>query len=334
MAEWGLARSDGRRGDRVSALPAAGAPLAGESLPVDQLVGLYLDHRLSQRTLSISSARNHRSHLAVFAAVVAGTPASALRVEHIERWMASRAKLRPASRRGQFSTVKTFCGWLVRAGYLVANPALELASPRTPRTVCRAQGGDAIGALLDVLPDARAGAITWLMLGMGLRCCEVHNLEIGDWDRRARSMVLRGKGGNERVVAVTTETASAVEAYLAEFPTGAGPLIRSYRRPSQALTSDTISGMVSEWMNLAGIKRAARDGVSAHALRATAAVDVFEASNDLTMVQEILGHQNLNTTQIYLNRPNLTKMHVAMAGRSYRSRPSPKPPTQPTLFEV
>lgn len=296
-----------------------------------ELMNRYLSHRLAQSTLSISSARNHRSHLTVFVGVVASVRPGDLAVEDIERWLATRSNLRPSTRRGQFSTVKTFCAWLVRTRHLATNPALEMASPRTPRTVCRAQDERCVRALLDVLPDTRARAVTWLMLGMGLRCCEVHHLEVGDWDRRAKAMVVRGKGSHERVVAVPEEVTSVLLSYLDDHPAGAGPLIRSYRRPGDALTADALSGMVSEWMRLAGIKRASRDGVSAHALRATAASDVFDITKDVTMVQEILGHQNLNTTQIYLRRPNLTQMHKAMAGRTYKARVDS---SQPTLFDL
>lgn len=307
----------------------APAPAGGSVTAVDRLTEQYVQHRLRQRTLSWASARNQRSHLARFAEVVGDTPAEELGVEDIERWLASRGELAAATRRGQFSTVRTFCGWLVRTGYLPTNPAHDVPAPREPRTVCRAMNEDDVGLLLEAVPDARGKAIVWLMVGMGLRCCEVQNLELGDWNRRSAEMAVRGKGSHERVVAVTDEVTGAVTAYLEEYPATAGPLIRSYRRPGRGLTADSLSGMVSEWMRAAGVKRRSRDGISAHALRATAASDVLDACGDLRVVREMLGHQNLSTTDIYLRRSSLPQMRAAMAGRKYQARPRP---SQPRLF--
>lgn len=289
------------------------------------LVGRYLDHRVGQCTLSILSARNHRSTLNVFAQCLSHIAIDAMQVTHIEQWLASRQHLAPATRRAQFSSVKTFCNWLVREGHLKSNPVLEMRPPRQPRTVPRAVDADAVAALLAVVPDVRGRAVVWLMVGMGLRCCEVENLEMGQWDRRSQTMVVRGKGSHERALPVPAEVTAALDAYLAEFPANSGPLVRSYRRPSSALTADALSGLVSEWFRAAHLKRAARDGISAHALRATAASDVLDVCGDLRVVQEMLGHQNLATTSIYLRRSGLPQMRAAMSGRSY-TRSTPRPP--------
>ena len=71
-------------------------------------------------------------------------------------------------------------------------------------------------------------------------------------------------------------------------------------------------------MSTAGIKRGAGDGVSAHALRHTAASDVLDRCHDVRTVQAMLGHVSIATTQIYLRRADLSRMREAMAGRDYR----------------
>ncbi len=290
------------------------------------LVDDYLAHRVAQHTLSPLSARNHRSTLHSFARFIGYMSLDALAAVHIEAWMEDRRDLQPATRRAQFSSLKVFCRWLVRMGHIESNPVLDVASPRQPRSVARALESPAVARLLDECPDARARAIVWLMVGLGLRCCEIERLELGHWDRRAQVMMVRGKAAHERVLPVPVEVADFVDSYLAEYPACSGPLIRSYRRPSSALRADSISGMVSEWCRAAGIKRAARDGVSAHALRATAASDVLDNCGDLRVVQEMLGHQNIATTSIYLRRAGLPQMRKAMSGRTYR-RGEPKEQT-------
>lgn len=276
----------------------------------------YLRERVATRTLDPMSAKNHRSTLHRFSQFYR-QPLDQLNARDIEAWQAATAHLRPATRRAQHSTVKTFCTWLVRRGHLASNPVLEVPSPRQPRSVPRALESDAVSALLNVCPDLRAKAIVWLMVGMGLRCCEVSRLRLERWDRRAEVMVVRGKGSNERALPVPVEVTEALSAYLTEYPIFTGAVIRSYRQPLQALSADALSGMVSEWMRAADVKGLARDGVSAHALRATAASDVLDICGDLRVVQEMLGHQSLATTSIYLRRAGLRQMRPAMAGRRY-----------------
>lgn len=112
------------------------------------------------------------------------------------------------------------------------------------------------------------------------------------------------------------EVAKALDEYLAEYPAQFGPLIRAYRTDTR-LMPDSISGMVSEWMRAAGVKRRSRDGRSAHSFRHTAASDVLDKCPDLRVVQQMLGHAHLTTTTIYLRRASMGQLREAMAGRRY-----------------
>jgi len=264
------------------------------------------------------AARNHRSTLAVFVRTLDECVPGQITARHIDHWMESRRHLSPATRRACFSQVRCFCRWLVRRGYLASDPTIDVPAPKVPRSVPRALQEDAVAALLDVCPDTRALAIVWCMVGLGMRCVEVSRLQVADWDRQRSVITACGKGSHERVLPVPPEVASALSDYLTDYPARSGPLIRSYKRPAQGLLADTLSGMVSEWMRAALIKRIPRDGVSAHALRATAASDVLDTCGDLRVVQEMLGHQSLAPTSIYLRRAGLGQMRTAMEGRHYK----------------
>lgn len=116
------------------------------------------------------------------------------------------------------------------------------------------------------------------------------------------------------------EVEQALAAYLAEYPASAGPLVRSYRQPQRSLDPDTISGLVSRIMWAAGVKRARRDGVSAHALRHTAATDMLRQDAHLRDVQQALGHAHLSTTEVYM--PYVVRsLEDAMGGRWYGGPP-------------
>lgn len=276
----------------------------------------YLEERVSRGELDPMTARNHRSALLHLARSVGTKPVKRLSSTDVEHWLESRQHLRPTTRRSQFSYVVTFCAWLERRGHTTKNIAADLRAPRVPRSVPRALPADAVAATLRHAKGSRGRATVWLMVGLGLRCCEVASLDLEDWDRHAQLLTVRGKGGHERELPVPVEVATALDAYLAEHPASVGPLVRSYRDDAR-LKPDSISAMVSEWMRAAGVKRRARDGRSAHAFRHTAASDVLDRCPDLRVVQQMLGHQHLTTTTIYLRRASMGKMRDAMAGRRY-----------------
>lgn len=283
----------------------------------------YLVARVRQGDISAYTASCHRRALEVLAEVHGNRPIGAIGKRTVRRWLAARPDLKPSTRRTQWSQISTFLDSLVDAGKLRSNPCHSMKAPRRPRTVPRAIDGDAVAALLAYAPDARARAVVWLMVGLGLRCVEVSRLNIEDWSRRDELLRVRGKFNHEREVPVTAEAAAALLAYLAEHPATVGPLVRSYRQPHRALRPCSLSHMLTAWLAAAGVKVAAHDGISAHCLRHTAASDVLDNSGDLRAVQQMLGHMHLSSTSVYLRRRDIPAVRSAMAGRSYdRRRPS------------
>ena len=116
---------------------------------------------------------------------------------------------------------------------------------------------------------------------------------------------------------VPSEARRTLDAWLTVRGVVSGPMIFSYTRPWAPLNADTISTMLSRWMNAAGIKHRRFDGISGHALRHTAASDTLDRCGDPEAVREMLGHISLTTTQIYLRRAQLGRLREAMEGRSY-----------------
>lgn len=281
----------------------------------------YLRERRNRGEISSDTVRNQRCHLRGLVESFGSRPLGRLSRLDLEAWQETIGHLAPASRRQQLSTVRCFCRWLIDHGVITVNPAVNLPPVRQPRTVPRALSKAAVAAILDTVPDDRARAVVWLMLGCGLRCCEVARLEVADYDPQVRTLLVVGKGGHQRMLPVPEQAACAIEKYLAEVGVVHGPLIRSHRRwePAAGVAPDTISRLVAGWMVAAGVKVRNRDGVSAHAIRHTAASDVLETCGDVRLVQEMLGHSSLATTTVYLRRADLGRLRAAMAGRSYRT---------------
>lgn len=279
----------------------------------------YVRDRTRRREFTGGTPRSVRSTLALFADALDDPPGDTLTRNHILAWLSS-MDVAASTARNRLSMVKAFCDWLIDREVLTVNPCNGIRGPRQPRAVPRALISDDVSRLLDAAPDARAELIILLMVQQGLRACEVANLELGDIDPIAGTMVVVGKGGNQRMLPITDETAAALRRYMAEHPANAGPVVRSYQRVHKALSAGYISERMSKWMAEAGVKHRPRDGVSGHALRHTAATDVLRATNgNVRVVQVMLGHQSLATTQRYL-RTYPEELRDAMAGRAYHRR--------------
>lgn len=224
----------------------------------------------------------------------------------VKAWLKHIEKLQPTGKVSEASIIR---GFLIH----VKSPAAQLV-PRykLPRTVPRAQCSQAVESLFQVLPDARAKVIVGLMLWCGLRVGEVATLQVGDLDLRAKTIFVTGKGGHQRLVPMPTKMNHAIKTYLVESGGRFGPLIRSSQGRQQQLSTAYISQLVTGWMRDAGIKTAAYDGVSAHALRHTAASRTLDACSDVTVVQRMLGHQKLATTAVYLRVAAIGDIRKAM----------------------
>ncbi len=282
----------------------------------------YLDERRRAGMLAPQTARRCGYRLHRLSTAFGARPLNHLNPRYLAEYVTTLDGMAVGTRRLHISTIRGFCHWLVDTGVIKADPTAKLRGPRKPRRLPRALPADQVAKILAGCQDPRVAAIVALMVGCGLRCAEVAGAQLGDYDRTARTLRVVGKGGHERVLPIPEATTVAVSAYLNGAPQVAGPLIRSKTNPAAHLTPLYISRLVGAAMVTAGVKHAPRDGVSAHALRHSAATDVLEHSGDLRAVQQMLGHANLATTSIYLGTARLDQLREAMEGRSYRVVPS------------
>lgn len=228
---------------------------------------------------------------------------------HVEAWLVG-VPMGPATARARLSQVRTFFRWCQRHGLVDADPTVSVDGPRTPRYVPRGLNHMSVAAALDACPDTRARLILLLMCQEGLRCCEVASLELGDIDASERLMLVRGKGGHQRVLPISDETWLALVAYLDDHPAPAGPLVRSYIDQRTPLDPRYVSTLVARWLRDAGVD------ATAHQLRHTAATDMLRSGAHLRDVQAALGHASLSTTQRYLPWV-VGDLRTAMGGRRY-----------------
>lgn len=238
---------------------------------------------------------------------------------HVRRWMQV-PDLSPAFRRARFSTVRGFCRWAYEHGHMPRDPTVGIKMPSVPPGLPRALRHDDAALVVAACPDLRTRLSVLLMLQEGMRRAEVAGIQVADVDFRAQTVAVRGKGGKggvTRVVPVTDETASVMRQYMTEVGMRSGHLVRSVKWPDRGVSAAHLGALVTEAMYAAGVKRAAGDGVSPHALRHTAAHEMVDEGADVLEVQEALGHRSISNTMIYLRGHVSPNLRRAMGGRTY-----------------
>jgi integrase len=264
-------------------------------------IAAYAADRRDRGEISGTSARQLAWRLRLLAHTWPDLEVAELERAHILAWQATVGDQAPATRRGYLSTLKTFCGWAIDNDLLTVDPSARLAKVREPRAEPRHLSAGRVARLNMVLPDDRARLIVALMVELGLRCVEVARLVVTDWDNSAAELRVVGKGGHVRYGQVLDDVAVMLERRCAG---RSGPIV--------GLSANRISMLVSRWMDAAGIKGGRYDGVSAHALRHTAASNLLDGCGNVRLVQEFLGHASLATTERYLRRHSAAEMRAAM----------------------
>jgi integrase/recombinase XerC len=238
--------------------------------------------------------------------------------EHLERCLRDlfRRGLAASSAARAVAAWRSFGAFCLRRGLLSANPAAALPLPRQSRRLPRtlpgrelAQALDAVGG--DDLPSLRDRALLEVSYSSGLRLSELVGLDLGDVDPRAALLRVRGKGSRERIVPVGAPALAALARYRSAAeregaPAGPGDPVFAGRR-GRRLSGRTVQRVVAR--RLAGVARGL--GVSPHALRHSFATHMLDAGADLRVIQELLGHRSLGTTQIYthVSRGRLRKVY-------------------------
>lgn len=285
-------------------------------LTLAELARAYLREREALGELARITARSDVSILLNFCYFLVGLPPCELGAEQVRAYMAS-INVSRSTARNRFVKIRLFGLWLVRQGYLEADPTLGMKPPRQPRPVPRAYPPAVVERLVqNVAPDDRARLIVLLELQEGLRACEVSRLEMGDVDLTERTLLVRGKGAKERLLPISSETWQALGAYLAERGLRAGPLVRSYTEPWKGISQEYVAHLVQGWLRLCGVPAG-----GGHGLRHTMATTLLrEGGADIRDVQMALGHSNLMSTQVYLPFSDTRRLRAVMDGRWYGQR--------------
>src|SRR5512137_1242841 len=299
------------------------------AVPLQSGVERYLASLRNERRLSEHTASNYGRDLASLIDYCQGQGLTAwaqVDAQHMRMFAARehRQGLAPRSIQRRLSACRGLFRYLLREGELRHDPTGDVQAPKSRKRLPTPLDADSMARLLEFRSDDRLGirdkAIMELLYSSGLRLAELLGLDLADLDLRDRTVRVTGKGRKTRIVPVGRQAITALTAWLKE-------------RTALAAVDETavfvgvngrrlgpriVQRRIARWARLQGLP----EHVHPHMFRHSFASHLLESSGDLRAVQELLGHANISTTQVYthLDFQHLARIYDASHPRARRKR--------------
>jgi integrase/recombinase XerC len=293
-------------------------------------IGRFLSHLAHERRMSahtIAAYRHDLLALAEFAGRRKLTAWSRLGNPELRTFAAAQhgAGLSPRSIQRRLSAARTYYEYLMREGHCARNPALDVRAPKSKKRLPATLDADQMGRLLAFRVDdslsARDKAIMELFYSSGLRLTELVSLNTAAVDLADRTVRVLGKGSKTRIVPIGRQAIDALKNWLRQRATLIKPGVDALfvGQNGRPLSARAVQLRVGAWGRRQGISV----HVHPHMFRHSFATHLLESSGDLRGVQELLGHADIGTTQIYthLDFQHLASVYEAAHPRA-RRRPS------------
>jgi integrase/recombinase XerC len=290
---------------------------------------LHVERRLSSHTLA--AYRHDLLALASYCETRSVARWTALNNFQVRAFAAAEhaGGIAPRSIQRRLSAVRSFYEYLMREGLARNNPALEVRAPKTKKRLPATLDADQMARLLDFRADdslsARDKAMMELFYSSGLRLSELVGLDTSALDLQDRTVRVLGKGAKTRIVPIGRHAVEALKRWLPEraalirekpgsAAAHAGPLFVG--KGGRPLSVRAVQLRVGTWARRQGLSQ----HVHPHMFRHSFATHLLESSGDLRGVQELLGHADISTTQVYthLDFQHLASVYDAAHPRARR----------------
>jgi integrase/recombinase XerC len=286
----------------------------------------YLAHLANERGLSPLTRENYTRDINILLELAGETPLDQLQPAHIRRFIAA---LHGKGQTGKsiarrLSAWRGFYDFLARRHGFGANPCVGLRPPKSPKSLPQALSPEQAARLVQIEEDSaialRDRAICELFYSSGLRLAELVGLDVGELDLPDATVTVTGKGSKTRIVPIGSYAIEAIRIWL--------DLRKLIARPDQLalfvsnrggrLTPRAVQYRLKFW----ALKQGVAGDVHPHTLRHSFATHVLQSSGDLRAVQEMLGHANISTTQVYthLDFQHLAKVYDAAHPRAKKQK--------------
>lgn len=281
-------------------------PLAMSDNPLLPALKLYYDYLKYEKGLSQHTQENYRLQLEIMA--------NSLNTMGINSWsqldsawvrqLVSKGRrdgIKASSLATRLSSLRSFLDFLILRGELHANPARGISPPRKQKPLPKNIDVDEMHQLLEIKEEdplsIRDRAMMELMYGTGIRLAEMVGLNINDLNMDGGELRVIGKGSKERKAPFSGKAKEWLSYWLkirANFASADQPALFISKQGAR-ISARNVQKRMAQW----GQKQAVASHISPHKLRHSFATHLLESSNNLRAVQELLGHENIATTQIY-----------------------------------
>ena len=285
---------------------------------MDQAIRDFQAHIEVERNLSPHTRRSYISDIRQFqeflfennSTVEKGSADSNIQLDHmvLRAFLAFlyRKKVKKVTISRKIASLRAFFKYLLREGRVPYNPADMIQAPKVEKYLPAFLSVDEVFSLVGVTFSAdvfglRDKAVVELLYSSGVRVGELTGLNVGDIDWPSNLMKVRGKGRKERIVPIGGPAMNALKDYVGKRGTlmrtgssnGENPLFLN--RFGARITTRSIARIVDKYVLVSGINKK----ISPHALRHTFATHLMDGGADMRVIQELLGHESLSTTQKY-----------------------------------
>jgi len=275
---------------------------------VEEYLDRFITYLVVERSASPYTVRNYRREVGEFLRFLKGEGISSLQevgrqvLTRYLLWLRAKGYVKASIRR-RISELRSFFRYLVGQRILESNPMEAVSAPKVPQRLPRYLKPEEIGAIMQA-PDTsqplgqRDRAILEILYATGMRISELVGLDMGTVDIARGQMMVRGKGSKERIVLLGRPARDALDLYLKE---GRPKLLKGKRTSALFLnrSGERLSVRGVQWMLDRCARKAGLKWVTPHLFRHTFATHMLGGGADLRVVQELLGHASLSSTQVY-----------------------------------
>ena len=261
----------------------------------------YRRYLIIERAMSQNTVASYCSDVEKFLAAYGGRPEDAGPAD-IEDYLATRNQLSERSQARLVSSLRSFFDWMVKEGYISDNPCDRVEAPKLGVYLPSVLSEEEVDRIIRCVDTSswmgkRDRAILEILYGCGLRVSEASGLKISSLFLEQGFIRIIGKGNKERLVPIGEMAMEALDAYMEDRPAPASKAdgLVFLNRFGKSISRVSLFKIVKKYTLAAGIMKE----ISPHTFRHSFATHLIEHGADLRVVQEMLGHENIATTEIY-----------------------------------
>lgn len=262
---------------------------------MEKYLEYFLTHIITEKNLSKNTATGYKKDIQQYIESCSITELSELNKYTIREFLLNINSLAPSTRRRKLSAIKEFMKFLKREGFIKINEALEIENAKIDKKLPKVLNVNETAKIIDSANNKQDRAILETLYGLGCRIAELVNIKISDIDFDNRTVRLFGKGNKERIVPINNASLIAVTEHLQSRKLSSNYIFASSVHGERPMTTRNARRIVYKY----GGKE-----VHPHMFRHSYATHLHANGADIRHIQELLGHADISTTQIYTHVAN------------------------------